>query len=151
MDSKGLTHIDQDGKVVMVDVSEKKISHREAIASGRIYISQETFQMIQDNRVKKGDIFATGRIAGVMGAKKTWDLIPMCHNILITSVKVDFIKNQKEGYIESVATLKCDYKTGIEMEALTAVSISLLTLYDMLKAIDKNMRISDISLLHKKK
>jgi cyclic pyranopterin phosphate synthase len=145
----GLTHVNQKGEAHMVDVSDKKIVHREAAASGTIYLQPKTIEMIKNNLVKKGDVLAAARIAAISGAKKTFDLIPLCHNIPINKIDVSFEIKEDRIDIKSKAT--CDAKTGIEMEALTAVSIAALTIYDMCKAVDKQMKISDIKLEAKTK
>ncbi len=144
-----LTHIDEKGNAKMVDVSEKQVTKREAIAVGKISMNLETLDMIIEGNTPKGDVLATARIAGIMGAKKTYELIPMCHNIPIDSVKVELKPNREEKAIEITAIAKCTYKTGIEVEALTAVSIAALTIYDMCKAVDRGMVISDITLVKK--
>ena len=144
-----LTHIDAKGNARMVDVSEKDITKREAIAKGKVSMKPETLDKIVEGNMPKGDVLATARIAGIMGAKKTYELIPMCHNIPIDSVKVELTPNREESTLEITAIAKCTYKTGIEVEALTAVSIAALTIYDMCKAIDRGMIISDITLVKK--
>jgi cyclic pyranopterin phosphate synthase len=143
----GLTHVNQKGEAHMVDISDKKIVHREATASGSIYLQETTIDMIKKHLVKKGDVLAAARIAAISGAKKTFDLIPLCHNIPINKIDVSF--EIKKDRIEITSKAVCDAKTGIEMEALTAVSIAALTIYDMCKAVDKQMRISDIRLVEK--
>jgi len=143
----GLTHVNQKGEAQMVDISDKKIVHREATASGSIYLQESTIDLIKNHLVKKGDVLAVARIAAISGAKKTFDLIPLCHNIPIDKIDVSF-EIQKDR-IDIKAKAVCDAKTGIEMEALTAVSIAALTIYDMCKAVDKQMRISDIQLVEK--
>jgi cyclic pyranopterin phosphate synthase len=143
----GLTHVNQKGEAHMVDISDKKIVHREATASGSIYLQESTIDMIKNHLVKKGDVLAAARIAAISGAKKTFDLIPLCHNIPINKIDVSF--EIKKDRIEITSKAVCDAKTGIEMEALTAVSIAALTIYDMCKAVDKQMRISDIQLVEK--
>ncbi|MCE3046794.1 cyclic pyranopterin monophosphate synthase MoaC [Helicobacter kayseriensis] len=149
MEEKKLTHLNQNNHPTMVDVGSKEITQRTAIAQGSIYMSKEAYQMTVEQKTKKGPVIQTAIIAGIMGAKKTSDLIPMCHPISINSVNLEAKYNQEECAITLIATLKCDGKTGIEMEALTSVSIGLLTIYDMLKAVDKGMKISDISLRYK--
>ena len=144
-----LTHIDEKGNAKMVDVSEKQMTKREAIAVGKISMKLETLDMIIEGNTPKGDVLATARIAGIMGAKKTYELIPMCHNIPIDSIKVELKPNRAEKAIEITAIAKCTYKTGIEVEALTAVSIAALTIYDMCKAVDRGMVIGDITLVKK--
>lgn len=143
-----LTHLNQNGEAVMVDVGEKKITVRTAKAFARLIMQPATLGKLLSSELKKGDGLAAARIAGIMAAKKTFELIPLCHNIPIESVEISFDNNGKdELYIYSFA--KCIYKTGIEMEALTAVSVAALTVYDMCKAIDRGMRIEDIHLLEK--
>lgn len=149
MEEKKLTHLNQNNHPTMVDVGSKEITQRIAIARGSIYMSKEAYQMTIEQKTKKGPVIQTAIIAGIMGAKKTSELIPMCHPISINSVNLDVEYDEKKHKISLIATLKCDGKTGIEMEALTSVSIGLLTIYDMLKAIDKGMRMSDISLEYK--
>ena len=145
----GLTHVDRAGQANMVDVSAKKIVHREAVASGAIILQKETVALIKGNLMKKGDVLSVARIAGISGAKKTSDLIPLCHNIPINKVEVSFKILEDRVLIRSRAV--CDARTGIEMEALTAVSVAALTIYDMCKAVDKTMIISDIKLEEKRK
>jgi cyclic pyranopterin monophosphate synthase len=144
-----LTHVDKDGNARMVDVSDKEITHREAVAAGKIYLKPETILMILNGNIPKGDVFAVARVAGIMAAKRTQELIPMCHNILLDAVAMDFEHELELGAISIKATVKCTWKTGVEMEALTAVSIAALTIYDMCKAVDKGMRIGDITLIGK--
>jgi cyclic pyranopterin phosphate synthase len=144
-----LTHLNASGKANMVDVSTKKIVHREATASGNIIMQKETIELIKNNLVKKGDVLSVARIAAISGAKKTFDLIPLCHNIPINKIDVSF--EIKDNRIDITSRAVCDAKTGIEMEALTAVSIAALTIYDMCKAVDKHMKISDIKLEEKTK
>ena len=142
-----LTHVDNNGNAHMVDVSNKNITERVAVAEGYIYMNEECLQIIEEGRAKKGDVLTVAQVAGVMGAKKTSDLIPMSHNITLSNVKVEFSKI--DGGYKCVSTIKCSGQTGVEMEALTSVSISLLTVYDMAKAIDKKMVIKDIHLVEK--
>lgn len=145
----GLTHIDKDGRAYMVDVSDKSETKRRALAGGHIYMSKEAFVAAISGEGKKGNVITTAEVAGVMAAKRTSDLIPMCHPLAISkvSVKVDPLKN--EDGLCVVAEVVTTGKTGVEMEALTAASIACLTLYDMLKAIDKSMVMNDIKLLEK--
>jgi cyclic pyranopterin phosphate synthase len=147
-----LTHIDQYGKAKLVDVTEKADTHRIAIAEGKVYMKSETLDRIEASEIAKGDVLAVARIAGIMSAKRTSELIPLCHNILITSVKVDFVSFRDDDLsgVTIMAEVISSGKTGVEMEALTAVSVSALAIYDMCKAIDKGMRISDIRLLEKR-
>ena len=143
------THFNQDGEAIMVDVSQKDITMRIAIAEGSIKVNQEVFRSIKKQTNKKGDVLAVARIAGIMAAKKTSDMIPLCHPLFITKVTIDFELDEDIYMIKAIATTKVNGKTGVEMEALHAVSVTLLTIYDMCKAIDKSMEISDIRLLHK--
>lgn len=133
----------------MVDVSEKNETNRTAIAAGRVLVNEETFRLIKTGGMKKGDVLATAQIAGIMGAKRTPDIIPMCHPIMISGVDIDFNLNEEDLAVEIKATAKCTGVTGVEMEALTAVSVAALTVYDMCKAVQKDMVISDIRLLKK--
>ncbi len=142
------THINKKGEALMVDVGDKNITHRAAKAFAKLKMEKETLQKLIASQLKKGDGLATARIAGIMAAKRTWELIPLCHNIPIDSVEIAFSDNgEDELYITSTA--KCSYKTGIEMEALTAVSVAALTVYDMCKAIDRKMEIKEVKLLEK--
>lgn len=143
-----LTHLDEHGAARMVDVSEKDITQRTASAQAVITMNAETLRMITDHTVPKGDVFSCARIAGIMAAKKTSELIPMCHPIPIDSVKID-IYAISDTQVRLISTLRCTHKTGIEMEALTAVSVAALTIYDMCKAADRGMRIDEVFLLHK--
>lgn len=143
------THFNQDGEAIMVDVSQKDITMRIAIAEGSIKVNQEVFRSIKEQTNKKGDVLAVARIAGIMAAKKTSDMIPLCHPLFITKVMIDFELDEDNYMIKAIATTKVNGKTGVEMEALHAVSVTLLTIYDMCKAIDKSMEIADIRLLHK--
>ena len=142
-----LTHLDADGAAHMVDVSAKAVTAREAVASGRISMSAEALAAIREGSLKKGDALAVARVAGIMAAKKTSDLIPLCHPLAITKVTVDF--SFAADYLTATATVRVAGVTGVEMEALTAVSVALLTLYDMAKALDKGMVISGVQLLTK--
>ncbi len=142
------THLNKEGEAIMVDVGEKNITDRTAKAFAKIKMNQETLSRLLSSELKKGDGLAAARIAGIMAAKRTWELIPLCHNIPIDSVEISFENNgEDELYIYSVA--KCSYKTGIEMEALTAASVAALTVYDMCKAIDRKMVIQEVKLLEK--
>lgn len=143
------THFNQDGEAIMVDVSQKDITMRIAIAEGSIKVNQEVFRSIKEQTNKKGDVLAVARIAGIMAAKKTSDMIPLCHPLFITKVTIDFELDEDNYMVKAIATTKVNGKTGVEMEALHAVSVTLLTIYDMCKAIDKSMEIADIRLLHK--
>lgn len=144
-----LTHLDQQGHARMVDVSDKAETVRVAIAEGAIYMLPETLGMIAEGSHAKGDVLAVARIAGIQAAKKTSDLIPLCHPLMLTSVKVDLTCQPELGRVYIQARCKLSGQTGVEMEALTAVSVAALTLYDMCKAADKGMRIADIGLLQK--
>jgi len=148
---KGLTHIDAEGDARMVDVSEKPVSRREAVARGEIKISMETLSLIEAQKVAKGNVLATARLAGIMAAKRTGDLIPLCHPLTITHCEVDFDIPASRDRIVITATARITAQTGVEMEALTAVSVAALTIYDMCKAVDKGMAISEIRLLKKTK
>lgn len=143
------THLDEQGKAKMVDVGGKDVTIRTAYATGKIILPSKIMDAILDNSVPKGDVFSVARVAGIMGAKNTSGLIPMCHPLMINSCSVDFIVDQENSLIEAICTVKVDGKTGVEMEALTGVSVALLTIYDMCKGIDKGMVITDI-LLEKK-
>ncbi len=144
-----LSHLDAEGKAVMVDVSGKPRVRRTATAVGRIVMKPETLRLIREKLLQKGDALAVARVAGIAGAKRTSELIPLCHNIRIDHVAVDTVI--REDCVEITATAVCTESTGIEMEALTAVSIAALTLYDMCKAVDRDMRITDIRLTEKTK
>lgn len=144
-----LTHIDADGNAVMVDVTEKPATERMATAKGSIFMAAETLSRIMQGGVKKGDVLAIAQLAGIMGAKRTPDIIPLCHPLNLTSVKVDLICAPDENAVHITATCKLTGQTGVEMEALSAVSIAALTVYDMCKAMDRGMRIGDIRLVHK--
>ena len=144
-----LNHFDSKGNAIMVDVTEKNITERKAIAKGKIFVNDETYKRILDGNMTKGDVLGVARIAGIMATKKTSDLIPMCHPLMLTKSQIDFEFNEKEKSITAISTVKLSGKTGVEMEALTGVNVALLTIYDMCKAIDKNMVISDIHLVEK--
>ncbi len=143
------THIDREGRVRMVDVTDKKPTLRVAVAQGVVFMNPDTFEMIQNQTVKKGNVLETARIAGIMAAKKTSGLIPMCHPLNITHVAVDFYPDKAESSIKIEALVRAIDQTGVEMEALTAVSLAGLTIYDMCKSYDQQMTISDICLLKK--
>ncbi|WEK43539.1 MAG: cyclic pyranopterin monophosphate synthase MoaC [Candidatus Sphingomonas colombiensis] len=142
-----LTHLDETGAARMVDVGDKPVTRREAVATGRILMSAETAAAISEGSVVKGDVLAVARIAGIMAAKRTSDLIPLCHPLPLTRVTLDL--SLGDDHIAATATIATDGKTGVEMEALTAVSTALLTIYDMAKALDRGMRIEGIRLLTK--
>ena len=143
------THIDDEGRVRMVDVTDKKPSVREAIAGGVVFISSQTFELIRNQKIKKGNVLETARIAGIMAAKKTHELIPLAHPINITAVEVELIPEPDNNAVYCEATVHCAGQTGVEMEALTAVNIALLTVYDMCKAVDRGMEMEVIRLLKK--
>ena len=142
-----LTHLDALGNAHMVDVSAKDVTPRSATARARVLMLPETLALITSGTAKKGDVLATARLAGIMGAKKTSDLIPLCHPLMISKVSVDF--NIIDSAIDVEATVKVEGKTGVEMEALTACSVACLTLYDMVKAVDRGMKITDLRLVEK--
>ena len=144
-----LSHLDNKGNAKIVDISGKKISSRIAKASGKISISQDVLNQINLKKNKKGDIFTVSKIAGIMAAKKTSGLIPLCHQINLEDILINFELDEEKKYISVTSSIKCKEKTGAEMEALIAASISLLTIYDMCKAIDSNMVIYDIKLIEK--
>jgi len=144
-----LSHIDDSGKAVMVDVSEKAETRREAVASGIIKMSRECYELLKSGKHAKGEVLGTARIAGIMGAKRTAELIPLCHILNLTGVSVDFETNDEECSVKAICTVKTVGKTGVEMEALTGVNIALLTIYDMCKAADKGMTMGDIGLCRK--
>ena len=143
----GLTHFDDKGAAHMVDVSEKAVTARVAVAKGNILMAAETRTMIQEGRARKGDVLSVARLAGIMGAKKTPDLIPLCHPLTITKVSVD-LSYTNDG-LEIEATVKTTCQTGVEMEALTAVNVAALTVYDMVKAVDKTMQINNVRVVFK--
>ena len=147
---KKLTHLDEEGRADMVDVGDKPETVRIARAGGKVTMNLETLRLIRDGDIKKGDVLNVARIAGVMAAKRTADLIPLCHPLPINKIGLDLTINAADCEIEISATVKTTGKTGVEMEALTAVSIAALTIYDMAKAVDREMRISDIRLLEKR-
>jgi cyclic pyranopterin phosphate synthase len=148
-DETTLTHVDPAGAARMIDVSEKEVTAREAVARGSVSMRSETLRLVHENAVKKGDVLAVARIAGMMAAKRTSELIPLCHQLPLSSVVVDFSIDMEGSQIEIVATARTNGKTGVEMEALTAVSVAALTIYDMCKASDRAMRIGDIRLTRK--
>ena len=144
-----LTHINNEGRAKMVDVGDKNVTEREALAQGYVYMKKETLERIKEGTLKKGDVLAVSQVAGIMGAKQTSNIIPMCHPIMITGCDISFNLNFEKSRVEILAAVKNSGQTGVEMEALTAVSIAGLTIYDMCKAIDKEMVISDVMLLKK--
>jgi cyclic pyranopterin phosphate synthase len=146
----GLTHIDKEGRATMVDVTHKPYTEREAVALARVRMKPQTLKLIKETRIEKGDVLQVARIAGIMGAKKTSELIPLCHPLPVTSVSLDFELKDEESTIEIRSRVKTVAQTGVEMEALTAVTIAALTVYDMCKAVDKEMAIVDVMLLEKR-
>ena len=143
------THFNEQGRARMVDVGEKPLSQRTAVAAARVLVNEKTFELIRSGGMKKGDVLTVAQIAGVMGAKRTPDLIPMCHPILMDGIDLDLSMDEARRSVEIRATVSCGGKTGVEMEALTAVSTAALTVYDMCKAVQKDMVITDIRLLSK--
>ncbi len=143
------THFNEEGRAKMVDVGEKPVSTRTAVAAGRVLVNEHTFALIRSGGMKKGDVLTVAQVAGVMGAKRTPDLIPMCHPIPISGIDLSLSLNEQRLSVEIEASVRCDGRTGVEMEALTAVSVAALTVYDMCKAVQKDMVISDIRLLSK--
>ncbi len=148
--SDQLTHLDQHGHAAMVDVGEKAVTRREARAHGEVRMAATTLAAIRDGTVPKGDVLAAARIAGIMAAKRTPELIPLCHTLLLSQVTVDFEVDEVANRIVITATVRCSGQTGVEMEALTAVSVAALTIYDMAKALEKTMIIGEIRLLEKR-
>lgn len=146
---QGLTHIDANGNAVMVDVGEKSATRREAVAKGKIKMNMQAYQALVSGCVKKGDVLGTARIAGIMAVKRTADLIPLCHPLPITKCAVDFVLIEARQEVETTCTVSLMGVTGVEMEALTGASVALLTIYDMCKALDKGMVVSDIRLVRK--
>lgn len=144
-----LTHFDNEGKAIMVDVGEKENTRRVAVARGAVKMQPATLERIVENRVEKGDVFAVARLAGIMAAKQTSGLIPLCHPLLINSVTVEFVPDEQSASVRIEACVKVNGQTGVEMEALTAVSVAALTIYDMCKAVDKTMTIGDVRLAEK--
>ena len=144
-----LTHIDENGNAVMVDVGAKAVTHREAVAVGRITMSADCFAMVAEGRAKKGDVLGVAQVAGIMAAKRTFESIPLCHPLLLTKCRVEVTMLREEHAIEARCTTQCDGRTGVEMEALNGVTTALLTIYDMCKAADRGMVLSDIHLAEK--
>ncbi|MBK1467718.1 cyclic pyranopterin monophosphate synthase MoaC [Parvimonas parva] len=149
MEEKVLTHINDQGRAKMVDVGEKEKTKRIAKAFAKVRLNEETFNIVVNKKAKKGDVLAVAQVAGIMGAKKTSDIIPMCHPINLVGVDIEFNMNYENFEIEIIATTKCVGETGVEMEALSAVSITALTIYDMCKAVQRDIEITDIKLLEK--
>ena len=146
---KKLSHVDDKGRAKMVDVGDKKTQRRRAVATGKIFLSKSTIELIHENQIKKGDVLTVAQIAGISSAKQTPGLIPLCHPLLLE--KIDVRLGITETGIVAESEVRCSGKTGVEMEALTAVSVALLTVYDMCKAVDKQMKITDITLVEKVK
>ncbi|MBK9131625.1 MAG: cyclic pyranopterin monophosphate synthase MoaC [Gammaproteobacteria bacterium] len=149
MSYNDLTHFNASGEAHMVDVGNKNVTVREGVAEGRIYMQPETLKKIMEGSHKKGDVLGIARVAGIMGAKKTPDLIPLCHPILITAVDVELVPEPEKNAVYCKAVVRCGGQTGVEMETLTAVQVALLTIYDMCKAVDRGMVISEVGLLEK--
>jgi cyclic pyranopterin phosphate synthase len=147
---KKLTHIDEAGKARMVDVSDKPATLREAVAKGCVYMKKDTIRLITDGKIPKGDVLASARLAGIMAAKRSCELIPLCHQLNLSSVSVEFDIDEGNRRISIESMVRCQGQTGVEMEALVAVSVAALTIYDMCKAIDRGIIISDIMLMEKK-
>lgn len=145
-----LTHFNETGKAKMVHVGDKAVTERLAVATGKVSMAAETLRKIREGRLGKGDVLAVAQVAGIMAAKKTWELIPMCHPLQLTGVDLLFYLDDEAGAVEIAATVQNHGKTGVEMEALTAVSVAALTIYDMCKAVDKEMEISQICLVEKR-
>jgi cyclic pyranopterin monophosphate synthase len=144
-----LSHVDAHGQARMVDVSAKPLQAREAVARGEIRITPQTLRLVQKQQLAKGNVFATARVAGILAAKKTWDLIPMCHPLPLSHCEVSFLIPESQDRVVITGTARTTAQTGVEMEALTAVSVAALTIYDMCKAVDKRMRITDVKLVSK--
>jgi cyclic pyranopterin phosphate synthase len=149
MMKEGLTHLDENGKAIMVDVGEKNATGRLAIARGEVRMKESTLELIMSGEMAKGDVWAVARVAGIMAAKKTPDLIPLCHPLLLSSVSVDFTPHPGQGRVEIEARVRVTGQTGVEMEALMAVAAAGLAIYDMCKAVDKEMVVSEIRLMEK--
>ncbi len=147
--TKKFTHFDESGNPNMVDINDKKDTKRIAIAVGKVVMQKETLKLINKNKIKKGDVFQVANIAGIQGAKKTDNLIPLCHSLPLSYVKITFSSDEKNNCVNIKAEASLIGKTGVEMEALTAVSISALTIYDMCKSVDKTMKIDSVKLIHK--
>ncbi|MDX9739830.1 MAG: cyclic pyranopterin monophosphate synthase MoaC [Gammaproteobacteria bacterium] len=144
-----LTHFNASGEAYMVDVGAKDSTTREGVAEGRIFMEAETLKKIMEGSHKKGDVLGIARVAGIMGSKKTPELVPLCHPIMITSVDLELVPEPENNAVYCKATVRCNGQTGVEMETLTAVQVALLTIYDMCKAVDRGMVISDVGLLEK--
>ena len=144
-----LTQFNEQGRARMVDVTEKAVTHRRAVAAGEVHMAPETLQKIKDGTLKKGDVLAVAQVAGIQAAKHNWELIPMCHPLPLTGIDITFALSEEPCMVEIQAAVTCTGVTGVEMEALTAVSVAALTIYDMCKAVQKDMRIDNIRLLQK--
>ena len=144
-----LTHFNEQGRARMVDVTNKAVTHRRAVAAGEIHMAPETLQKIKDGTMKKGDVLAVAQVAGIQAAKHNWELIPMCHPLLLTGIDITFRLCDAPCRVEIQAAVTCTGVTGVEMEALTAVSVAALTIYDMCKAVQKDMKITNLRLLEK--
>jgi len=149
MAGKRLTHFDRGGNAIMVDVTEKAVTERTAVATGSVVMKPATLKAILGGGIKKGDVFAVARLAGIMAAKRTHELIPLCHPLALSAVSIELTADRKRHAVDITATVKIAGKTGVEMEALTAVSVAALTIYDMCKAIDRGMTIADVRLRYK--
>ncbi len=146
---QSLTHVDNKGQARMVDVSEKKVSERRATARARVAMQPETLRLIKEDKIKKGDVLSVARVAGIMAAKRTFELIPLCHPLQINSVEVDFELDEEASCVEINTSVRTSGRTGVEIEALTAASVAGLTIYDMCKAVDRAMTVSNIQLVSK--
>jgi cyclic pyranopterin phosphate synthase len=141
-----LTHVDDQGRLKMVDVTEKNVTHREAEAEATVFLRKDTLERIENRELPKGNVYEVARVAGILAAKKTWELIPLCHPLQVTGVQIDFHPDLGSNTIRIVSRVRTCDRTGVEMEALTAVSVAALTIYDMCKAVDREVRIGDIQL-----
>ena len=146
---KDFTHFNEQGRAKMVDVGEKPVTVRTAVAAGRVLVNEETFALIKSGGVRKGDVLTVAQIAGIMGSKRTADLIPLCHPVAISGADLELTLNEEDSSVDILATVSCDGQTGVEMEALTAASVAALTVYDMCKAVQRDMVITDVRLLKK--
>lgn len=144
-----LTHFNEQGRARMVDVTEKAVTHRTAVAAGEVHMAPETLEKIKSSTMKKGDVLAVAQVAGIQAAKHNWELIPMCHPLPLTGIDIAFALSDEPCMVEIQASVTCSGVTGVEMEALTAVSVAALTIYDMCKAVQKDMKITNIRLLKK--
>ena len=147
--SQDFTHFNEQGRAKMVDVGEKPVNVRTAVAAARVLVNRDTFALIRSGGMKKGDVLTVAQVAGVMGAKRTKDIIPMCHPILMNGIDLSLSLNEEDLSVDIISEVTCDGRTGVEMEALTAASVAALTVYDMCKAVQRDIRISDICLLDK--